>query len=315
MTKSQESSSEITFECNPEDITIEYIVWLFWLGINRLSIGVQSLNNSTLKAIHRSDEQNILSALNSVQSAILSSWGLSLPRWRPGKDLLRKFQTEVDSSYRQNDKRYWISINIDFILGLPHAKRWETLENIKTLHNRYPFITHTSVYILEKWLYPKSWKSHTLDDSLIQDEFMDILDYFESLWWNHYELSNWARPGYESIHNQAYWNHLDTRGFGLSAASYIAPRRFSNSDSFSGYYKWQRIWEEFLTPEQIDLEKLMFWLRTSGGYDMGHSSLVIDSAKLDEFISRGLIMCEKNNIKLTKTWIFLIDYIISELIS
>jgi len=144
---------------------------------------------------------------------------------------------------------------------------------------------------------------------------MDILDYFESLWWNHYELSNWARPGYESIHNQAYWNHLDTRGFGLSAASYIAPRRFSNSDSFSGYYKWQRIWEEFLTPEQIDLEKLMFWLRTSGGYDMGHSSLVIDSAKLDEFISRGLIMCEKNNIKLTKTWIFLIDYIISELIS
>ena len=307
MTKAQESSIEITFECNPEDITIEYVVWLFLLGINRVSLGVQSLNNETLRAIHRSDEQNILSALNSVQSAILSSWGT--------KDLLRKFQTEADSSYHQNDKRYWVSINIDFILGLPHVQKWETLKNIKTLHESYPFIAHTSVYILEKWLYPKSWKNHTLSDADLQDEFLGIIQYFEDIWWNHYEFSNWARPGYESKHNQSYWNHSNTRGFWLSAASYIDGMRYSNSESFSGYYKWQRIWEELLTSEQIALEELMFWLRTSRGFDINNPFMQLNQEKIQEFASKWLIISEKNNIKLTKTWIFLIDHIMGELIS
>lgn len=285
MTKTQESAIEITFECNPEDITIDYVVWLFWLGINRLSIGVQSLNNDTLKMIHRSDEASIIGALDCIREAIFLSWVQD------------------------------ISVNIDFILGLPCVTQWELLIDIKRLHIVYPFITHTSVYILEKWLYPKSWKSHTISDLQLQEDFLDIVEYFETLDWNHYELSNWARSWYESRHNQSYWDHSEYRGFGLSAASYIAPKRFSNSDAFSGYYKWGLIEEEVLTPEQLEIENLMFWLRTSNGYDIGNSLLNLNNAKLDEFISRGLLICEKRNIKLTKTWIFLIDYIMSELIS
>jgi oxygen-independent coproporphyrinogen-3 oxidase len=173
----------------------------------------------------------------------------------------------------------------------------------------------TSVYILEKWLYPKSWKNQILSDTDLQDEFLGIIQYFEDIWWNHYELSSWARPWYESLHNQAYWDHSETRGFWLSAASYIAPRRFTNSDSFSGYYKGEIIEAEVLTPEQLDIENLMFWLRTARGYDITDGLIILNTVKIDEFVSRGLIMCEKNNIKLTKTWIFLIDHIISELIS
>ena len=281
----RDKECEITFECNPEDITTEYVVWLFLLWINRLSIWVQSLNNETLKAIYRSDETSILGALNAVHEAI------------------------------DRTNKVWISLNIDFILGLPHVERWETLEDIQRLRKNFPYITHTSVYMLEKWLYPKSWKNHTLDEESLQDEYLEIMEYFESIGWNHYELSNWAHPWYESRHNQSYWNHSATRGFWLSAASYVWWERYSNSDSFSGYYKWVKTWEETLSPEQVAIEELMFWLRTSGSYDIGNHYMELNQMKIQEFISKWLITQESNTIKLTKTWIFLIDYIMSELIS
>jgi oxygen-independent coproporphyrinogen-3 oxidase len=74
--------------------------------------------------------------------------------------------------------------------------------------------------MLEDESYPKHWKSNSITEDEMQREFLEIMSYFESIGWHHYELSNFAKPGYESVHNQAYWDHSDTRGFGLSAASY-----------------------------------------------------------------------------------------------
>lgn len=272
---------EISFECNPEDITTEYVVWLFWLGINRISLWVQSLNSETLKAIHRSDEDTILRALGSIQDAI---------------SLTGKIR---------------ISVNIDFILGLPHAGKWETFEAMQRLHQNYPCIAHTSIYILEKWLYPKSWKNHTIDDEDIREEFIDIIAYMNTLGWHHYEFSNFARPGYESLHNQSYWDHSEYRGFGLSSASYVGWVRFMNSDSFSGYYAWRRIDTEILWESEIALEELMFWLRTTWYQNRGY----IRQKNIDEAIQKGNITATDGYIHLTKTWIFVIDHIISELIS
>jgi oxygen-independent coproporphyrinogen III oxidase len=113
-----------------------------------------------------------------------------------------------------------ISLNIDFILGLPFVQHGETLNGIKRLHKKFPYITHTSVYMLEDEKYPKHWKENSITEIEIQSEFLAIIDYFDSIGWHHYELSNFAKPGYESVHNQAYWDHSGTRGFGLSAASY-----------------------------------------------------------------------------------------------
>jgi oxygen-independent coproporphyrinogen-3 oxidase len=113
-----------------------------------------------------------------------------------------------------------ISINIDFILGLPYTQSGEILQSIRELHSTFPYITHTSVYMLEDESYPKHWKSNSITTSEMQSEFLEIMEYFESIGWHQYELSNFAKPGYESVHNQAYWDHSDTRGFGLSAASY-----------------------------------------------------------------------------------------------
>ena len=74
--------------------------------------------------------------------------------------------------------------------------------------------------MLEDEKYPKHWQANSITEDEMQSEFLAIMDYLESIGWHHYELSNWARPGYESVHNQAYWDHSETRGFGLSAASF-----------------------------------------------------------------------------------------------
>ncbi len=147
---------------------------------------------------------------------------------------------------------------MDFILGLPFSKYGETLENIQEIHTTFPWIHHTSVYMLEDEKYPKDWKENSLTEEEIQSEFLEILGYFEMQNWNHYELSNFAKPGYECHHNQSYWNHSDYRGFGLSSSSFEKNTRWNNSPSFSGYFAGKKVDEERLNDEQIRIEKMMF---------------------------------------------------------
>lgn len=105
---------EICLEANPEDITKIWSEGVLKLGINRISLGIQTMNKNSLTAIGRSSPDTIVSALG-----ILSSTG------------------------HQN-------VNIDFILGLPHVVPGETLRDIRYLHETFPNIRHTSVYFLEK---------------------------------------------------------------------------------------------------------------------------------------------------------------------
>ncbi len=272
----RESGIEITMEMNPEDVTPEYIAGVLGLGINRISLGIQTLNEASLKEIHRSDRNTIFGALESISPEIKKS----------------------------NNN---ISLNIDFILGLPFTKPWETLAWIRELHERFPYITNTSVYMLEDEAYPRHWKENWITEDEMQSEFLAIMDYLESTWWHHYELSNWARPGYESVHNQGYWDHSETRGFGLSAASYELWNRWSNSSSFTAYYGWKRDNEEQLTPADIEIEQMMFGMRR-GGWESDKKS-----PQLDTLISDWLLEIYENRIKPTKTWIFLLDHILSEL--
>ena len=91
--------------------------------------------------------------------------------------------------------------------------------------------------MLEEGMYPKDWKKNSINEIEIEQEYAAICQYFESLRWNHYEISNWAKPEYESVHNRGYWNHTNYRGFGLSATSYEDGKRWENSTSFSHYYR------------------------------------------------------------------------------
>ncbi len=281
---------EISFEANPEDISEKYLEKIISLGINRISIGIQSLNNQTLEAVERKNSESIFSALESIKNFEV---------WKVWKSILRKLDN--------------FSINIDLILGLPFVKKWEILENIKFLHKQYPFITHTSVYILEKWKYPQNWQKNSISDAEIYEDYIEICKYFEWKNWNHYEVSNWAKPWFECKHNLWYWTHTNTIGFWLSASSFYNNLRWTNSPSFSHYYKWQRIEEETLTEEQIEIEKFLFGIRTDG-YSFTEKSNFLNISKIEDFLDKWLLCRNTEKFKISEQWILLIDYIIEKIL-
>lgn len=217
---------EICLEANPEDITVDWARGVLELGVNRISLGVQTRSAPSLAAIQRSSPETIDMAL-----AILSEAG------------------------HQN-------INIDFILGLPHVTSGQTLEDVRYLLERYPAIRHTSVYFLEKGKYPKDWATTAMNDEQQRIEYTNIREYLLARGMHHYEISNFGFPGYKSRHNGAYWNHSEVRGFGLAAASYIGGERFENTSSFSQYYTGEVVGRERLSSTQLQLERGMFGLRT-----------------------------------------------------
>lgn len=108
------SEIEICSEANPEDITMEWALGILELGVNRVSLGVQTLNAESLTAIQRSSPETVLTALTTL----------------------------ADAGHR--------NVNVDFILGLPHVTAAETLRDVKLLHERFENIRHTSIYFLEK---------------------------------------------------------------------------------------------------------------------------------------------------------------------
>ncbi len=295
-------NTEVSFECNPEDITSEYGEWLLWLGINRLSIWVQSLNNETLKAIHRSDRESILDALSCITDIVTHTQRSQNNNFEGGENSTALSSVCVSVSQLP-------SLNIDFIIGLPFSKSWETLDWIKALHQAFPFMTHTSVYMLEDGHYPASWKQNSMNEEQIEREYSEVCEYFVSIGWHHYEISNWSKPGYECRHNQWYWDHSEYQGFGLSATSYSDSTRSEKSTSFAGYYRGEKSYEDILDDGAIALEKIIFGIRTFSLLEED-----FDREILKELNGQWYIEIPNGKIVLTPTWIFRENTIIRRLI-
>lgn len=265
-------NTEITLEANPENITREYIIWLEKLWINRISIWIQSLNNETLEKIWRAKKSQIINTL----------------------DILQKSQID--------------NISVDFIIWLPHATRWETKKNLEEIIVKYPKIKHISVYMLESWRYPENWKNISIQEDDYLEEYIEVVEFLENAGFFKYEISNFAKKWYTCKHNQSYWNHGNYRWFGLCAASFIDSKRFANSSNFLGYFANKLEYEENLNREDLELEKIMFNIRTF----WIDKKLVRNEEKLKEFIDLNRLKKEKNIIHLTNKWTLLVDYILKE---
>jgi len=293
---------EITIETTAKNITLEKLKLWKKLEINRISIWIQTLNNQTLEVIWRDKKKIILAWL----------------------DLLKDFITYTASPPHQWE---WFSYNIsiDFIIWLPFVKLWETLEDIKYILNNYDFIKHISVYMLEdyyevkdeetwfnKITYPETWKNNSIKEEDYLVEYLEIKNYLETMGFYRYELSNFAKIGYECIHNKSYWNHSQNIWFWLWSHSFVNNTRYAYKDDFLGYYAWKLEYSEFLQENDIFLEKIMFQLRTSWIEKEIYEKL--NTLKIDEFIKIWFLEMKNNNLIITDKTISLIDKIILELI-
>ena len=270
--------NEYTFEANPESLSLEKIKMLKEHGVNRISIGVQTTNDKILKAVNRDH------TFEQVKTAIKNL-----------KD------NDIDN------------INVDLILGLPHSSKKifkKDLKNVLSLD-----IKHISCYGLtvnpHTALYNKGFKEPESD---VLRDFYDIVE--QTLKENgfiHYEVSNWAKPGYQSEHNLTYWRNEEYYGCGLGASGYIKDIRYKNTVNLSQYLERVFIAEKEKVSEKDKITyQIMLNLRTIEGLDC---SFVINKEKeVEELISSGLLKKENDHLIPTYEGMMVLDQIILILI-
>jgi oxygen-independent coproporphyrinogen III oxidase len=196
------SNPEITFECNVENITKSKLEILKKHGVNRLSIGVQTFNEKLLNYLNRNHDDNMI------------------------KEVIR------------NAKELGFNnINIDLI----YALKDQTIDDLKQDINKYLQldINHISTYSLIIEPNTKLYinKETNIDEDLDYQMYSLIKDELNKNGFNHYEISNFAKEGYESKHNLVYWNNQNYYGFGLGASGYIDNVRYDNTKSINNYLK------------------------------------------------------------------------------
>lgn len=196
--------AEITSEANPGTISLEFLEGLRATGVNRLSFGVQSFDDGELQMIGRSHSSE-----------------------------------EAREAVRRARAAGFANVSIDLIAGLPEQKMATWRRNLAEAFALKP--DHLSVYLLE--LYKDApllhrinrGELHAIEDELTVEMYFALKDEAERHGFDHYEISNWGRPGFESRHNLKYWTGAPYWAFGVSAAGYDGARRWSNTRNIHEY--------------------------------------------------------------------------------
>ncbi len=288
-----ESDCEITVEMNPDDIEAQYLSEIRQLGINRLSIGIQSWRDADLKLLNRRHDS--AKASQALKDAISAGFE---------------------------------NVTIDLIYGIPGMTRKEWAENLD-----YSFsfdIKHLSAYHLtfEKgtmlWKMREKQAINEIDEDESAALFNILIEKAERAGFIHYEISNFGKPGYFSRHNSNYWKQVNYLGIGPSAHSFNGYSRQWNVSSVKEYIKSVNSGRTFFEREELDTrsrfnEYIMTSLRTMWGIDLEYVEKAFDKESYDylvnlsgKFKDYGLMKSEGHFLILTNQGKMISDNIISE---
>jgi oxygen-independent coproporphyrinogen-3 oxidase len=286
---------EITIEVNPDDVYEGYFRELAGTGVNRVSLGVQSWNDKRLKYLGRRHTAG--QSANALQLA---------------------------------SKEGIVNVSVDLIYGLPGMTTGDLKHDLEETF-AYP-VTHLSAYHLtieEGTRFGKMKKEKKLvepDEDTSNAMFSLLGNMCREKGFMHYEISNFALPGYISRHNSAYWKQIPYLGLGPSAHSF---NRTSRQWNISDVKKYIRSISSGKVPfEKEDLDKLTIFneyvmtsLRTMWGIDLEHVEAYYDKELHDylvnlsgKYIRYGLMHREKNTLVLTDQGRMISDNIIAELL-
>lgn len=277
---------EITLEVNPADFKFLDFEKLKFCGVNRISIGAQSLDDSQLKVLgRRHNAAEIFEAVDFIKKS--------------GMD----------------------NISLDIILGTPN----QNLEHIEEFVNYCGLsgIPHISAYMLKiepntPYYFNKDNFNFFSDDRLA-DIYLYTCKLMKKLGYDHYEISNFAKKGFESRHNLKYWNLDEYLGIGPSAHSFLGGKRFYYPKDLAEFIAKPKITNE----EKLDSEKelVMLGLRTKNGITnevfqnkLGYDIPASYFDKIKKFQKYGLVNSEEGRISLTESGFLLSNYIISEIL-
>lgn len=282
---------EFTIEANPKTLDKEKLEVLKKYGVNRLSIGVQSFNDNELIKLGR------------VHTGLEAEETINLA------------------------KEYFDNISIDLMCSIPDQTKESFLKNLEKACSLNP--THISCYslILEEGtpLYDEAEKGNlNLPDEDTEREIYDIACHeMEKHGYLQYEISNFAKSGFESRHNTKYWSCDEYIGIGLSAHSYLDGIRFSNTDDFSSYIKGEFLSgeREVLSKEDKMSEFMFLGLRMTKGISktefrnrFSENLEEVFEKPLLKFKKMGMIEEENDTIRLLKKAISVSNQILCEFI-
>jgi oxygen-independent coproporphyrinogen-3 oxidase len=268
-----EAVKEFTIETNPGLLSKEKIELFKRYGVNRISIGVQSLDDKVLKYLNRrhtvADVENTIALL------------------------------------KENDFK---NVSVDLISSLPNVSKsdWR-----KTVERAISWgVQHMSVYCLSieadtkfsSMIDSGELTLNTDDDELVMGTIaVDLL----LTGYHRYEISNYAKEGFECAHNLAYWQGKDFLGIGAGASSRLGLQRFTNIESIEDYIKlvdenhFDNLFDvEMLSKQADEVERLMFWLRLEEGIPLDNFDVSKDViARLDELVKLGMVEFVDNSYK------------------
>lgn len=274
------NQAEITIECNPQSTTKEKLEKYFSLGFNRVSFGVQSFDEQLLKKLGRF--QNKEQSLNAI-----------------------KLAKQVGFK----------SISADLLLGFENQTNIKLRNTLKTL--LFVGVNHISAYMLileeDTPLFKKVQKGEINLPS--EDETVELYNFlYEFLKQNgfeRYEVSNFAKPGFESKHNLGYWQLKEYLGFGLSAHSYDGKTRSANSCNFEDYLNDQNKTQEVLNEQQKREDEIMLGLRTKYGI---RKELVENNKNFENLLKEKFIKLENDRVVVNENCFGVLNQIILKLI-
>lgn len=287
------SNAEVTLEANPDDITPEKLSTWKNMGINRLSIGVQSFYEEELRWMNRA--HNAQQAINNLQLARKEFDNITI-------DLIYGSPLLTDEMWQQNVQR---AIDMD----IPHLSCYAlTVEEKTPLYK----LINTS-------------KVDNVDNDKQARQFLLLMEWLREKGYEHYEVSNFARPGLRSRHNSSYWKGEIYLGLGPSAHSYNGSERRWNVANNTIYIKGinedspQREVETLTRTQRLN-EFIMISLRTMEGIDLerlesefGEDERRRIKGQVEKFTGHGLIQQNTTSVYLTDEGMLRADGIASEL--
>ena len=286
-------NAEITIEINPGTVTEEKLKDYYEVGINRISFGLQSTNSQLLKLVGR---------IHSYSSFL------------EGYNLARK------TGFK--------NINVDLMIGLPVQTLKDVQKDLSRIIELNP--EHVSVYSLiveEGTRIEEKIKNKELylpSEKLERKMYWEVKKKLEEAGYIHYEISNFAKAGYESKHNLSCWNQEEYLGFGLAAHSYFNNVRYSNIDDFEEYFDWpenSKIIHERQTDEDRQKEFMLLGLRKIEGVAISdfknkfiENPIYLYRETLNKLVTQGLIEVDIDSIKLTNRGIDLANLVWEEFV-
>ena len=284
---SHSKDCEITIEVNPETATIQKLSSIKEAGFNRISLGVQTFYDEILKSIGRKHSENtIYEAITNIKQCGFNN------------------------------------VSIDLIYGLPNQTKELFKEDLKKAIELD--IQHISTYglkIEEDSYFGKHIPTNLPNDEEQAEMFLLLCDFLKENEFEHYEISNFAKKGYRSNHNCAYWKNKNYYGFGLNASGYEENIRYKNTSDFEAYLQNPLLKEdeETLSNQETMENEIFLALRLKEGINIKelNKKYSMDFEKkynktIKKYTDLNLLTVKSNYCSLTENGILLSNNIMSE---